>query len=304
MTQLSRLSLGCLVAWVAASAQVVIDPARPFPGYGSYGSGVGVYAAQFGKGGSYLGVHLIEVDEDRAGELNMPAPSGVEITSVAERSPADQGGIVEGDVILAFRNEKVAGVEHFMRLVRETPVGREVAVVVWRDGSEKALEVRIGKRPTTAVVVKPLLKNCEDEDEQNCRGQAFISMPDLDIHVQVPQMVMRTRVLGAQLEAVKGQLGEYFGVEEGALVCSVASNSPADRAELQAGDVIIAVDGESVRTPRQVHSAIRSADEEDVSIEVMRDRSRKTLRIEASRAGGRWWKPAWRRGRAVQTRRL
>lgn len=302
MTQLSRLSLGCLVAWVAASAQVVIDPARPFPGYGSYGSGVGVYAAQFGKGGSYLGVHLIEVDEDRAGELNMPAPSGVEITSVAERSPADQGGIVEGDVILAFRNEKVAGVEHFMRLVRETPVGREVAVVVWRDGSEKALEVRIGKRPT-AVVVNPLQKNCEDGED--CQGQALnFSIPDIDIHVQVPQVVMRTRVLGAQLEAVKGQLGEYFGVEEGALVCSVASNSPADRAELQAGDVIIAVDGESVRTPRQVHSAIRSADEEDVSIEVMRDRSRKTLRIEASRAGGRWWQPAWRRGRAVQTRRL
>lgn len=301
MTQLSRLSLGCLVAWVAASAQVVIDPARPFPGYGSYGSGVGVYAAQFGKGGSYLGVHLIEVDEDRAGELNMPAPSGVEITSVAERSPADQGGIVEGDVILAFRNEKVAGVEHFMRLVRETPVGREVAVVVWRDGSEKALEVRIGKRPT-AVVVNPLLKNCEDGED--CQGQALnFSIPDIDIQVQVPQVVMRTRVLGAQLEAVKGQLGEYFGVEEGALVCSVASNSPADRAELQAGDVIIAVDGESVRTPRQVHSAIRSSNEEAVSIEVMRDRSKKTVRIEASRAGGSW-RPARRWGRAVQTRRL
>jgi len=302
MTQLSCLSLGCLVAWVAASAQVVIDPARPFPGYGSYGSGVEVYAAQFGKGGSYLGVHLIEVDEDSAGELNMSAPSGVEITSVAERSPADQGGIVEGDVILAFRNEKVAGVEHFMRLVRETPVGREVAVVVWRDGSEQALEVRIGKRPT-AVVVNPLLKNCEDGED--CQGQAFnFSMPDIDIHVQVPQMVMRTRVLGAQLEPVKGQLGEYFGVEEGALVCSVASNSPADRAELQAGDVIIAVDGESVRTPRQVHRAIRSADQDGVPIEVMRDRSRKTLRIEASRAGGMWGQPARRRGRAVQTRRL
>ena len=36
MTQLSCLSLGCLVAWVAASAQVVIDPGRPFPGYGSF----------------------------------------------------------------------------------------------------------------------------------------------------------------------------------------------------------------------------------------------------------------------------
>ena len=300
MTQLSRLSLGCLVAWVAASAQVVIDPVRPFPGYGSFGPAAKVYAAQFGMVGSYLGVHLIEVDEDRARELNMPAPAGVEITSVAEGSPADQGGIVSGDVILAFRNEKVAGVEHFMRLVRETPVGREVAVVVWRNGSEQILTVKVGKRPT-AVMVSPR-KDCEDDGD--CQGHAFdFSMPDLDIHVQMPQMVRRRRVLGAQLEAVKGQLGEYFGVEEGVLVCEVASNSPAGRAELQAGDVIISVDGENVRTPRQVQSAIRSADGDDVSIEVMRNRSRKALRIEASRAEGSW-RPARRRGRAVQTRRL
>ncbi len=300
MTLLSRLSLGCLVAWVSASAQVVIDPARPFPGYGSYGSTVKVYAAQFGRGGSYLGVHLIEVDEARAGELNMPAPAGVEITSVAEGSPADQGGIVSGDVILAFRNAKVAGVEHFMRLVRETPVDREVEVVVWRNGSEQSLTVRIGKR-TTTVIVSPRM-DCEEEED--CHGHSFdFSMPNLDIHLPMPQMVLTMRVLGAQLEAVKGQLGEYFGVEEGVLVRAVASNTPAGRAELQAGDVIISVDGENVRTSRQVQSAIRSADGDDVSIEVMRNRSRKTLRIEASRAEGSW-RPARRRGRAVQTRRL
>lgn len=298
--QLSRLSLGCLVAWVAASAQVVIDPDRSFPGYGSYGPGVKVYAAEFGKGGSYLGVHLIEVDEDRAGELNLPAPSGVEITSVAEDSPADQGGIVEGDVILAFRNEKVAGVEHFMRLVRETPVGREVAVVVWRGGSEQTLKVRVGKRKAASYVT--IRKDCEDKGD--CHGQAFdFSIPNLGIQVPMPQVVLRTKVLGSQLEAVKGQLGEYFGVEEGVLVRAVDSNSPAGRAELQAGDVIIAVDGETVRTPRQVLSAIRSADEDEVSIEVIRDRSGITLRIEASRAGGSW-RPARRRGRTVQTRRL
>ena len=300
MTLLSRLSLGCLVTVVAASAQVVIDPARPFPGSGSYGPGVKVYAAQFGRGGSYLGVHLIEVDEARAGELNMPVPSGVEITSVAESSPADQGGIVSGDVILEFRNEKVAGVEHFMRLVRETPVDRAVAIVVWRNGSEQTLRVRIGKR-TKTVIVSPRM-DCEDEED--CHGYSFdFSMPNLDIHIPMPQMVLTLRVLGAQLEAVKSQLGEYFGVEEGVLVREVASNSPAARAELQAGDVIISVDGETVRTPRQVQSAIQSADEDDVSIEVMRNRSTKTLRIEASRAGGSW-RPNRRRGRAVQTRRL
>jgi len=280
-----------------ASAQVVQIPAQPFPSHGPFGP-VNVYPAQLRVGGSYLGVHLVEVGEERAAELRMPGPAGVEITSVAKRSPAEEGNIVAGDVILEFRTEKVAGVEHFMRLVRETPVGREVPVVVWRNGSRKTLTVKVGKRQAPKITM--LRKDCEGDD---CQPHQFdFTMPNFGA-MPIPQVVMKTKVLGAELEGVKGQFGEFFGVDEGVLVRSVDSNSPAGRAEIKAGDVIVSVDGEAVKTPRQVHSAIRTAEEEKVSIEVVRARKKRTVQIESKRARGSL-SPRNRRVRATPTRRL
>ena len=298
MTLISRLSLACVVPWMMASAQVVQVPGQPFPGYGSYAP-AGLYASQLRVGGSYLGVHLIEVDEERAAELKMPAPAGVEITSVAKGSPAEEGGIVRGDVVLEFRTEKVAGVEHFMRLVRETPVGREVPVVVWRNGSRQRLTVKVGKRQPRTITL--MHKDCEGDD---CENQPFnFTMPNLDLHIPMPHIVMKTKVLGAELEGVKGQFGEFFGVEEGVLVRSVDANSPAGRAQLKAGDVIVSVAGEAVKTPRQVHSAMRTAEDEEVSIEVMRLRKKRTLQVESP--GGRGSSsPRSRRVRSIPTRRL
>lgn len=296
MTWIGRLSVGCLLSWMVASAQIVQVPGQPFPEYGSYGA-LKMYAAQLGVGGSYLGVHLMEVNEDRAKELRMATPTGVEITRVAEESPAEAGGLSQGDVILEFRGEKVAGLEHFKRLVRETPVGREVPVVVWRAGSRQTLTVKVGKREAPQMTV--LRKDCEGED---CVQPFGLTIPNLSVHVPMPQLAMKMRILGAELEGVNGQFADHFGVEEGVLVRSVDVDSPAGRAKLQAGDVIVSVEGETVRTPRQLHSAIRSAESTEVSIEVMRNHKKKTLAIERSQNEGpfQWHQKA----RPVQTRQL
>lgn len=297
MTLISRLSLACFIPWVLASAQVVQIPAEPLPSHGPFGP-VNVFPAQLRVGGSYLGVHLVEVDEGRAAELRMAAPAGVEITSVAKGSPAEEGNIAAGDVILEFRTEKVAGVEHFMRLVRETPIGREVPVVVWRNGSKQTLTVEVGKRQAPNITM--LRKGCEGED---CTNQPFdFTMPNFGL-VPMPHIVMKTKLMGADLEGVEGQFGEFFGVDEGVLVRSVDLDSPAGRAQLQAGDVIVSVAGEAVKTPRQIYSKIRTADEEEVSIEVMRSRKKRTLRIERIRAHGSS-SPRNRPVRVTPTRRL
>jgi Do/DeqQ family serine protease len=54
--------------------------------------------------------------------------------------------------------------------------------------------------------------------------------------------------LGAKLQAVTADIADSMGLKRpaGALVASVMSGSPADRAGLKAGDVIVSVDGQSV----------------------------------------------------------
>jgi membrane-associated protease RseP (regulator of RpoE activity) len=58
-----------------------------------------------------------------------------------------------------------------------------------------------------------------------------------------PYLVGANRVAGAEVRSLDAALGGYFGVERGLLVVEVAEGSPARAAGLQAGDVILRVDG-------------------------------------------------------------
>src|SRR3954454_4231085 len=77
-------------------------------------------------GGSFLGLGVSEIDSDRAKALNLREERGVEITRVEEDSPASRAGLKIADVVLEYGGQRVEGTEQFVRLVHETPVGREV----------------------------------------------------------------------------------------------------------------------------------------------------------------------------------
>jgi serine protease DegQ len=73
-------------------------------------------------------------------------------------------------------------------------------------------------------------------------------------------------------------------VEEGALVQSVSEGSPAARAGLRAGDVIVELGGDSIRTVEDLYSAIRSRDPGDaVELTVVRDGERRTVEVTLAR---------------------
>ena len=98
--------------------------------------------------GSFLGIGVQEIDADRAKALNLREERGVEVTRVEDDSPAAKGGIKTGDVVLEYNGERVEGVEQFMRMVRETPPGREVKLSITRNGSPQQLTMKTGSRKT------------------------------------------------------------------------------------------------------------------------------------------------------------
>lgn len=294
-------------------AQTIQTPSHPpHPPTSPYGSyprvwtqGPGVYGVQASGRGSYLGVGLLELDAERAGELGMAAPRGVEVSSVARNSPAANGGLRKADVILEFRGEPVVGVDHFVRLVRETPVGREVSVRLWRDGAENDLTLTVGRRKLAEVY--GLRLDCEEGEDCRHPGVDFtmpsidFTMPTLHIDLSRPRMVLKSRALGAELEGLKNkqQLAEFFGVESGAFVRSVDADSAAERAGLKAGDVIVAVDGKPADTAQRVSKLLRSAvSDQPVALDVVRSRVKKTLTLEPSRRGSNE-RPSRRPGRGV-----
>ena len=230
-------------------------------------------------GGSYLGVGLAEIDAARAKELGMAAPRGAEITNVQRESPAGEAGLQRGDVVLEFNGETVVGVEHFVRLVRETPVGREAPIKVLRAGSEVNLTAKIGSRESAA---HSLFKFCNDSEEDCAEFQIpQFNFRSFDFDFPRPTFVTKNRGLGVEMEELGGQFAQYFGVKEGVLVRSVDPGSAAGRAGLQAGDVVVSVAGKPVNKVKDVRGSLRTAQGDKVAIEVMRNKAKRTLQLEA-----------------------
>lgn len=95
--------------------------------------------------------------------------------------------------------------------------------------------------------------------------------------------------LGVQVRELGEQLGAYFGAKDGgALVESVVEDSPAQKAGFQAGDVILALDGEKVADPDDVISTVRGKEKGDtIEARVLRKGKEMTLKAElAEREGG------------------
>jgi membrane-associated protease RseP (regulator of RpoE activity) len=86
--------------------------------------------------------------------------------------------------------------------------------------------------------------------------------------------------LGVRLTDLSDELREHFGApkDSGLLVASVEENSPADKANVRVGDIIVSVDGKDVLSVGDLRSALREKkDGDSVRIEVLRGRARQTL---------------------------
>jgi serine protease Do len=257
----SLFTVAAGLAVIGASPRVSGGPLDPEPGQAAPAR---IYQTTLGTG-SYLGVGIAEMTSDRAKELKLREEYGVEITRVDEDSPAANAGLKTGDVVLEYNGQKVEGMEQFSRLVRETPPGREVKVLVSRNGANQTVMVKVGNR-------KPMrLEN----------GYGF-TMPRVEIP-QMPDMprsimMWRSPMLGIEGESLHGQLAEYFGVKDGVLVRSVMKDTPAAKAGIKAGDVILKVDDSKVTSPSEVTSIIRSRrGKKTLPVVVMRDHKETTL---------------------------
>jgi serine protease Do len=202
------------------------------------------------SGGSFLGVHATDVDSARARELKLKEEHGVEITRIEPGSPAEKAGILVNDVVLEFGGQRVEGTEQFVRVVRETPAGRQVKIGLWRNGGLQSVTATIGRRKTKTP--KELLESLSSGREMPQLPQVWI--PD------IPRAftTWKSSMLGLEAEGIEGQLAQFFGVEEGVLVRSVADGSAAEKAGIKAGDVIVKVYGKQVDSPRAVSSEMRA----------------------------------------------
>jgi S1-C subfamily serine protease len=90
----------------------------------------------------------------------------------------------------------------------------------------------------------------------------------------------RRAVSGAEFSELNPELASYFqGVREGLLVLRVAPESPAARAGLQAGDVVVRANGSAIRTTADLRRSVAQAGREEVRLDVVRKGRNTQLRL-------------------------
>jgi serine protease Do len=213
---------------------------------------------------SWLGVGIVDLTPAKASQLNLRDAHGVEIAQLAEGGPAKNAGLMRGDIITRFRDERVQGAEHLARLVRETPGGRTVQLEVWRNGQQSDVNVVVETRglPTSLDIAEQFKRRA---------GIGF----DFPRSVTV----IRNRSLGMEMEAIEDQFAKHFGVNQGVLVRLVEAGSPAAEAGLVAGDVIVSIGGSAVQDPADIRREVHEADDSPVQVVVVRDRRKRTLTL-------------------------
>lgn len=248
-----RFGCACLAAASVTSIAAFGQPTPPTPPAAPRAHAAsGTYMVQHGS--SYMGIGVVDITSERAKTLNLKEERGVEVTSMIEDGPAAKAGIKESDVVLEYNGQAVQGIEQFQRLVRETPPGRQVKVLVWRNGGTQTLTATVGERKGTVIT--------NDDGSWNFSMPPMPPVPPMPaFNMDMPRfhMAFQNPMLGIDGESLESQeqLAEFFGVKEGVLVKAVRRNSAAEKAGIKAGDVIVKVDDSKVNSSSEITRTLR-----------------------------------------------
>src|SRR5690349_13790537 len=185
----------------------------------------------------WLGVKIQQVTDEIADTLNLKPARGALVAGVDDRGPAKPGGIEAGDVIVKFDGKDIKEMRDLPRVVADTPVGKDVEVVIVRKGKEVNKTVKLGRlEGNDKVAVAAAQKDAAPEDKS---------------------VVQKTLVLN--LANMNADLRKKYKIKDtvkGVVIVSVDSGSAASEKRLSPGDVIVEVAQEEVKTAADLQKRI------------------------------------------------
>lgn len=184
----------------------------------------------------WLGVSIQDIDENMAKALKLDIRDGAIIAQVLKNSPAETGGIREQDIILEVDGKEVDNASQLKNLVSSHHPGEETELLILRDGMELELAIILGSRP-----------NEEDLASVYKTGGTFYDD------------------LGLMVDDLESEFARKKGVDEqyGVVVKKVKKESPANRSDIQPGDVITKIGRDKITSMDDYQSLVKQYEEGD-----------------------------------------
>ena len=175
-----------------------------------------------------IGVQVQPIPREAVEELGLKSREGALVASVSSGSAAAKAGLEPGDVIVGFNGKPVKKNDDLVQMVMATRPGTSVPLRVIREGKEKTL----------SVTVDELDLESEGNQAQAARGR------DRDT-----DQSQESSGFGITIQNITPDVARRLRLDDGtrgAVIVDVDPQSPAARAGLSGGDVILRVNGQMV----------------------------------------------------------
>ncbi len=225
---------------------------------------VGIHDIKKQQSQGYLGVEIQDVTKKLKEKKNLTLDKGAYIKKIIKHGPADEAGILKGDVVVKYDDRAIEDSQDLTDAVRRTRPKTLVKIEIVREGERKIIPVVIGKLKGP----KAFSFKYRFDRPGWFFPPKFPKLPH-KFHFQI---LAEGKTYGLKIQNLTKQLGKYFGIPDGkgVLVSEVKENSDAEKAGFKAGDVIIKINDHPIHNVDDVVDELYE-NEEEIQFEIIRD---------------------------------
>jgi serine protease Do len=175
-----------------------------------------------------IGVSVGAIAREAVDEFGLKDRKGAVVQSVAPNSAASKAGLEPGDVIVGWGGKPVSSRDELVRMVVNTRPGTTVPLRVMRDRMERTISITVDELDLETETNSARSNGREPDDPAQETSSGFgITLQNI-----TPEIARRLRMENRR----------------GAVITDVEQGSPAARAGMQPGDVIVRVGQQAVET--------------------------------------------------------
>lgn len=206
----------------------------------------------------------------------------IEVVGIDAQSPAELAKIKEGDIVLAIDGKEITNAAMLASEIRKRRPGEDVVVKLERDGKPMDVKVKLGEYAENDARREMELKfpglfppGAPKPFAAPRKGTAPLPPGELVAPRGREFSWERRKYIGVYLDELNKEMSAFFGVKDGTglLVNRLTPGSPAEKAGLKVGDVIVKAEGRPVATVNELSGAVQDKKKGDkIKLEILRDK--------------------------------